>query len=193
MIRKMMRTTVTAAGFAALLLSGACAHNDATTTDNQVVEVRPEDASAAGVQPGPAIADSDGNVYGSSAAPGRGNPATVGTNTNVNHIADNSSSVTIRETTTDNTLVTDNTTVTNDTMTSSTTDTTVGTVDTNRDLDTARDTDTTATMTTTTKTGPDTVATTTRTETVDVPMTSSTQDSTTTTETTPSRTRLRKD
>lgn len=166
MIKKMMRTTLTAAGFAALLLSGACAStNDTmTTTENSVVEVRPEDPSATGVAPGPAIADSDGNVYSSSAAPGRGNPATVGTNTNVNHIAGNSS-VTVRETT-DTTMVSEST------------------VDTNRDLDTARDTVVTEPVTTTV-----------RTETVDVPMTSSVQETTTTTttETTPTRTRMRKD
>jgi hypothetical protein len=169
MIKKMMRTTLTAAGFAALLLSGACAStNDSmTTTENSVVEVRPEDPSATGVAPGPAIADSDGNVYSSSAAPGRGNPATVGTNTNVNHIAGNSS-VTVRETT-------------DTTMVSSSVDTTA-TVDTNRDLDTARDTVVTEPVTTTV-----------RTETVDVPMTSSVQETTTTTETTPTRTRMRKD
>ncbi len=92
MIKKMMRTTVAAAGFAALLLSGACAHsNPADVTDNRVVEVRPENPGESGVVPGPALADSDGNVYSSSAAPGRGNPATVGTNTNVNNIADKGS------------------------------------------------------------------------------------------------------
>jgi hypothetical protein len=99
MIKKMMRTTVAAAGFAALLLSGACAHsNAADTSDKSVVEVRPENPAETGVAPGPALADSDGNVYSSSAAPGRGNAATVGTNTNVNNISTNRVEVT--ETTT---------------------------------------------------------------------------------------------
>lgn len=89
MIRTMMRTTMAAAGFAALLLTGACAHSNTADTTNRVVEVRPDNAANTGVAPGPAIADSDGNVYSSSAAPGRGNPATVGTNTNVNNISTN--------------------------------------------------------------------------------------------------------
>jgi hypothetical protein len=174
MIRKMMRTTLAAAGLAALMLTGACAHDTAATEDdtNRVVEVRPDDAAAAGVMPGPAIADSDGNVYSSSAAPGHGNASTVGTNTNVNRIA-GESSVTVRE---------------EPAMTTPTTSE-VATVDTARDLDTSRDADTTVTTTDTT---------TTRTETVEVPMTSAAQEPTTTTTTTtetttPARTRLRKD
>jgi hypothetical protein len=178
MIRKVMRTTVAAAGFAALLLSGACAHTSSTdTADNRVVEVRPEDPAATGVAPGPALADSDGNVYSSSAAPGRGNPSNVGTNTNVNHIAENGR-VEVRQ----------------DTITSGTT------VDTTASMNTTpavSSTDTTTAVVTTPST-----TTTTRTETVNVPMTSSTQestsvstteDTTTTTKTTPARTRMRKD
>ena len=77
MIKKLMRHSAAAAGFAALLLVGACATNDGVgdTTDpsDQVVQVRPEEAgvdATVAPAPGPAKIDSDGNVYASSAAPG---------------------------------------------------------------------------------------------------------------------------
>jgi hypothetical protein len=97
MMKRLMRSSVAAAGFAALLLAGACAHDDGLgdTTDasDQVMQVRPEQVgadSSVAPAPGPAKVDSDGNVYASSAAPGTGNPATVGTNTNVNIIPEKS-------------------------------------------------------------------------------------------------------
>ena len=95
MFRKLMRTTVAVAGLAALLLAGACSSNsglgDDTDVSDQVVQVRPEETgteSTVAPAPGPAVVDSDGNVYASSSAPGTGNPSTVGTNTNVNIVAD---------------------------------------------------------------------------------------------------------
>src|SRR5260370_29356444 len=73
---------------AMLCLTGACAHNNSVGTadkppSGQVSgEIRPEVASTTAV-PGPAVQDSTGRVYVSSAAGGTGNAATVGTNTNV--------------------------------------------------------------------------------------------------------------
>ena len=47
MMKKLMHNTVAAAGFAALLLTGACASHkglgDTTDTSDQVVQVRPEE------------------------------------------------------------------------------------------------------------------------------------------------------
>ena len=103
MMKKLMHNTVAAAGFAALLLTGACASNhglgDDTDVSDKTVEVRPEVAgqSATAVPaPGPAKVDSDGNVYSSSAAPGTGNHATVGTNTNVNTVRTRAASMSRR-------------------------------------------------------------------------------------------------
>lgn len=95
MMKKLMHNTVAAAGFAALLLVGACASsdNDGLNETGNVVEIRPEASgqeATVAPAPGPALVDSDGNVYSSSAAPGRGNPSTVGTNTNVNIIPERS-------------------------------------------------------------------------------------------------------
>ena len=77
MMNKLMRSTVTAAAFAALIFSGACASNkglgDNTDTSDQVAQVRPEetgDAATVAPAPGPAKVDRDGNVYASSSAPG---------------------------------------------------------------------------------------------------------------------------
>lgn len=172
MIKKLMRHSAAAAGFAALLLVGACAHNDGLddTTDvtDQVVQVRPEEAgvdATVAPAPGPAKVDSDGNVYASSAAPGRGNTGGIGTNTNVNVIPEKS--------TAEVTGYTDRAPIVPDTTI-----------------------DTTATMETTTP-----MTTTTTIETTTVPMTSSVQESTTTPTTdddddeepAPARTRMRKD
>ena len=89
MMKKLMHNTVAAAGFAALLLVGACASNDGlgdqTDPSDQVAQVRPEVTGAESTvapAPGPAKVDSDGNVYASSSAPGTGNTSAVGTNTN---------------------------------------------------------------------------------------------------------------
>jgi hypothetical protein len=171
-MKKLMRQSIAAAGFAALLLSGACAHTDsvAETTDptDQVVEIRPEaagmDASVAPA-PGPAKVDSDGNVYASSAAPGRGNAGSVGTNTNVNIVPERST-VNVTGNVDPSPIAPDTTPVTDLSMTSS------STVDTSSSLNT----------------------TTTTVETTTVPMTSSVQESNTTTEEegTPARTRMRK-
>lgn len=184
MMKKLMRNSVAAAGFAALLLVGACASDDGLgdTTDpsDRVVQVRPEEVgadSSVAPAPGPALVDSDGNVYASSAAPGTGNPANVGTNTNVNIIPERST-VDVAGNVERSPLVEDTTTTTVETTT----------------------VDTTATLETTAPVV-ETTTTTTTTETTTVPMTSSVQESTTTTTTTtdddeepaPSRTRLRKD
>ncbi|HEV7241469.1 MAG TPA: hypothetical protein VGQ36_19715 [Thermoanaerobaculia bacterium] len=142
MMKKLLRNTVAAAGFAALLLVGACAHNDGlndqTNTSDDLVQVRPEETGSPATvapAPGPAKVDSDGNIYSSSAAPGTGNPSGVGTNTNVNIIPEKSTvQVTERttlvepapviETTTTETTITETTT---EPMTSSVQETTTTT------------------------------------------------------------------
>jgi len=191
MMRKLMHTTVAAASLAALLSVG-CATNDGLgdTTDvsDQVVQVRPEESGQDATvypAPGPAKVDSDGNVYASSAAPGSGNAASVGTNTNVNVIPERSR-VDVRETTT---------------MTSSTTlvDTTPVVVQNEpvvvENESFVDDTATIETMQTTIVPATPRGTATIRTEATNVPMTSSVQESTTTTTTeeTPARTRMRKD
>lgn len=189
MMKKLMRNSAAAAGFAALLLVGACASNDGlgdnTDVSDDVVQVRPEQVGADSSvypAPGPAKVDSDGNVYASSAAPGRGNPANVGTNTNVNIIPERST-VQVSESMTSSTLVDDSPAFV-DTTASIETTTPVTTVDTTATIETP---------------APVTVTeTTTRTETTTVPMTSSVQESTTTDDDdddtpAPTRTRMRKD
>lgn len=172
-MKNMIRSTLAAAGTAALLLTGACATNDSVTDpSDRVVHVRPGPGSEGDVMAGPAIVDSDGNVYSSSAAPGSGNPATVGTNTNVNHVPEKSR-VDVRETTV---AMAEPVTV----VEPVTTTTTVVTP--------AEPVTTTVVTTPVVTTTPTT--TTTRTETVVVPMTSAAQEDTT--PTTP-RTRMRKD
>ena len=93
MIKKLMRNTAAAAGFAAFLLVGACASTnntgEATQDNDDLVHVSQSDAAVPAA--GPALIDSDGNVYTSSAAPGSGNAATLGTNTNVNIVPEQSS------------------------------------------------------------------------------------------------------
>ena len=83
-----MRTiekTTAAIGLSALLLMGACAHNNTvatTTPDYGRVDQTSAKGTTPAVIPGPAKVDSAGNVYTSSAAPGSG-AGTSGTNTNV--------------------------------------------------------------------------------------------------------------
>jgi hypothetical protein len=87
-MKKLMNHTLAAAGFAAILLTGACAttHDDvaAGPKDDNLVQVTQSESVVPA--PGPALVDSDGNIYSSSAAPGSGNASTVGTNTNVNSV-----------------------------------------------------------------------------------------------------------
>jgi hypothetical protein len=89
-VRTSHRSAATAV-FAAMLLIilGACSHQTATTANGQASgEIRTEQVatsdSTATPMSGPAVVDSSGNLYTSSAAGGTGNAATVGTNTNVN-------------------------------------------------------------------------------------------------------------
>ena len=191
MIKKLMRNTATAAGFAALLLVGACAStNDDLTEQNDVVEHRPEAAgmdSTVAPAAGPVKVDSDGNIYSSSAAPGKGNPSSVGTNTNVNIVPDRNR-VDVRTT---------ETAVVDTSLTSSTV-----TTDTTADLDTTTTVDTRVVEDSTITTAPvvtsPSVSTTVRTETTTVPMTSSstmqeTQTTPATTTTTTTRRRMSKD
>src|SRR5687768_10878797 len=94
MMKKLMHNSLVAAGFAALLLVGACASTndtaaDGTTGNDDMVEVT--QSSSVAPAPGPAKVDSSGNIYSSSAAPGSGNAASVGTNTNVNVVPERSS------------------------------------------------------------------------------------------------------
>src|SRR5215212_2154105 len=139
MMKKLMNNAVAAAGFAALLLTGACASHqgmgDHTDASDEVAQVRPEQSgqeATVAPAPGPAKVDSDGNVYASSSAPGSGNAASVGTNTNVN-IVPQRSSVSVR----DNSM-TSSTTLTDTSVSTNTTDTTVYTkpVDTTADIST---------------------------------------------------------
>jgi len=86
---KALRQSAVAAGFAAALLMAGCAHHNqiaTTTTTTDVVTIPADQAAQAGVIPGPAKVDSDGNVYTSSAAPGSGASLNDGTNTNVNNV-----------------------------------------------------------------------------------------------------------
>ena len=85
---KAFKQSAAAAGFAALLLAGCAHHNQiaTTSTDNTTGTISSTEAAQAGVIPGPAKVDSDGNVYTSSAAPGSGASLNDGTNTNVNII-----------------------------------------------------------------------------------------------------------
>ena len=65
-MRKLMKNTGMAAGFAALLLAGACAstNHNATVAEDEVVHV----TQSASVAPsGEILVDADGNVYTSSA------------------------------------------------------------------------------------------------------------------------------
>ena len=87
-MKKLLNHTLAAAGFAAILLTGACATSDTVadgTKENELVQVTQSESVVPA--PGPALVDSDGNVYSSSAAGGTGNAATVGTNTNVNSVS----------------------------------------------------------------------------------------------------------
>ena len=81
MMKKLIRNTVAAAGFAALLLVGACASNDGlgdqTDTSDDLVQVRPEETGSPATvapAPGPAKVDSDGNIYSSQRRTGHGQP-----------------------------------------------------------------------------------------------------------------------
>lgn len=87
MTKRLMNHTLAAAGFAAILLTGACATNDKVTngtTDNGDLVHVTQSGTVTPV-PGPALVDSDGNVYSSSAT-GSGNASSIGTNTNVNNV-----------------------------------------------------------------------------------------------------------
>jgi hypothetical protein len=169
MFRKLMHNTVAAAGFAALLLVGACASNRnvADDTDRSDTVQQVTESTSVAPAPGPALVDKDGNVYSSSSAGGVGNASTVGNNTNVN-IVPEKSTATVTELNTSTEPMTSSTTV--DTTTSTTYETPVTTTPT---------------------------VTTTETTTTTVPMTSSVQETTTTTTQestpTPTRTRMRKD
>ena len=96
---------LTSAAFAAALLLGACSttkSTPSTVTNDDFGHVEAEVVTTAETSPipGPAKVDSEGRVYTSSAAPGRGNASTLGTNTNVNIIPDTSSRSTVAVTTT---------------------------------------------------------------------------------------------
>ena len=124
MFNTMRKNTLAAAGFAALLLTGACASNrNATdTTDSSDTIQNVTQSSSVTPAPGPALVDHDGNIYSSSAAGGVGNSSSVGTNTNVN-LVPQKSTVSVTESTTQPTGVTV-TEVTNSPLNTSTTVTT---------------------------------------------------------------------
>jgi hypothetical protein len=94
---KVLRQSAAAAGFAAALLMAGCAHHNqiATTSTSDVGTISSTQAAQAGVIPGPAKVDSDGNVYTSSAAPGSGASLNDGTNTNVNNVPTRSKSTVV--------------------------------------------------------------------------------------------------
>ena len=194
MIKKLRNSTVAAAALAALFLVGACASTDDARTD-EVVEIRPEqtgEPASVVPAPGPAVVDSDGNVYSSSNAPGGGNAATVGTNTNVNIVPDKSR-VEVR--TTDTALITTPTVTETTVVETETVPMTSATVVETTPVVTETTPVVTETIVEETTTVPSTTTVTT-TETT-VPMTSSVQETTTTTTTeetpAPTRTRMRKD
>ena len=124
MFNTMRQNTLAAAGFAALLLAGACASNRTATdtTDSSDTIQNVTQSSSVTPAPGPALVDNDGNIYSSSATGGVGNSSSVGTNTNVN-LVPQKSTVSVTETTSEPTGVTV-TEVTNSPLTSSTTVTT---------------------------------------------------------------------
>ena len=93
---KVLRQSAAAAGFAAALLMAGCAHhNQIATSTSDVGTISSTQAAQAGVIPGPAKVDSDGNVYTSSAAPGSGASLNDGTNTNINNVPTRSKSTVI--------------------------------------------------------------------------------------------------
>jgi hypothetical protein len=95
---KALRQSAVAAGLAAALLMAGCAHHNqiaTTTRTTDVVTIPAAQAAQAGVIPGPAKVDSDGNVYTSSAAPGSGASLNDGTNTNVNNLPRKSKSTVV--------------------------------------------------------------------------------------------------
>ena len=108
-VRTILTKTATATAFAGVLaFAGACAHHDTVASgDNdygRVAQNQPATSvsdNGATPIPGPVKVDSTGAAYTSSAAPGNGNSAAVGTNTNVQIIPKNtttgSSSVTYSE------------------------------------------------------------------------------------------------
>jgi hypothetical protein len=182
MMKKLMRSTFAVAGFAALLLVGACSTTsnagEGTTDNDDLVEVT--QTSSVVPQAGPALVDSSGAVYSSSAAPGRGNPSGVGTNTNVNIVPERSSVAvvdTAAVTTSDDVDVRTFDTTTDSTMVDTTADTTITSGTTTRTETTTVTVPRTETVTMTSSSSADTQST------VDT-------DTTTTTET---RTRMRKD
>ena len=108
-VRTILNKTATATAFAAMLaFASACAHHDTVASgDNdygRVAQNQPATSvsdNGATPIPGPVKVDSTGAAYTSSAAPGNGNSAMVGTNTNVQIIPKNnagSSNVTYSET-----------------------------------------------------------------------------------------------
>jgi len=117
------RNPVIALMFAAAMMLGACSHHRAATDNSSGVasgEIRPAEPNAT-TPAGPAVVDSTGRVYTSSNAPGSGNAAMVGTNTNVNVTPQGStSSVSLTETTPVTTTETTTTVTTPEPMVSST-------------------------------------------------------------------------
>jgi len=152
-MKKLMHNTVAAAGIAALLLLGACATHDTVADNNDVTELRPEAAgqeATVAPAPGPVKVDSDGNIYSTSNAPGKGNPSQTGTNTKVNIIPEKSSA-----TVTESALVTTEPTIVETTTTETTVDTTPSvTTETRTETTTVPMTSATQETTTTTETTP---------------------------------------
>jgi hypothetical protein len=109
MIQKLMRNSAAAAGFAALLLVGACASNDglndtADTTD-QVIQVQPEAASTVEVtgnmDPSPIVPDStDATTVDTTASLNTGVDTTVDTTASLSTTPSVSTTTTTVETTT---------------------------------------------------------------------------------------------
>jgi hypothetical protein len=126
MIRKLTHNTVAAAAFAALLLVGACASSNDNLGDNTDPSDTVQEVTQSGSvapAPGPALVDSDGNVYSSSAAPGHGNPSTAGTNTNVTEVPAEPTTTIVETTTIEEPVITTPTTTVTETMETTTTTT----------------------------------------------------------------------
>jgi len=141
--------------FAAAMILGACSHHRAVVDNSSGVasgEIRPADTNA--TQPaGPAVVDSTGRVYTSSNAPGSGNAAMAGTNTNVNAVPQSSKSTVSVTETPITTTVTSPTVIETPAVTTPAQDTTATTTITTPPMTSSTQettTDTTATTTTTT-------------------------------------------
>lgn len=200
-MKKLMHNTVAAAGFAALLLTGACAstHNDANMTSGSTDDtVHVTQSGSVAPAPGVAKVDSSGNIYASSAAGAAGNSTASGTNTNVNVVPERSSidlsaSRTVESTTlTTDEAIADEANARGQVAGTSVTTGTAITGQTSNDTSSSLNNTTTTTRSTTVN-APMTSSSQTDTQSTTMSTTNTTDTDTTATTTTSTRTRMRKD